>query len=64
MSRSDNSSKGCKAHPHRGRGFRASYLQPRNKAARRAARLALRNGDETSPRLHWHHRHSALWDRF
>ena len=64
MSRSDNSSKGCKAYPYRGRGFSRNWKRPAVKAARRATRLALRAGDETGPRLHWHHRHSALWDRF
>lgn len=64
MSRSDNSSKGCKAYPHRRRGFAVKYKRPQVKAARRAARLALQSGDETDPRMTYHHRHSALWDRF
>lgn len=64
MSRSDKSSKGCKAYPYRGRGFSRDYKRPAVKKARRAAKLALLTGDETSPRMTWHHRHSALWDRF
>jgi hypothetical protein len=64
VSRSDNSSKGCKAYPRRGRGFARNYLRPRVRAARRAAKLALRDGEEAAARLHHHHRHSVLWDRF
>ena len=64
MSRSDNSSKGCKSYPHRGRGFKADYRRPAVRAARKAAKLALRTGGETDPRMTYHHRHSALWDRF
>jgi hypothetical protein len=63
MSRSDNSSKGHKAYPHRGRGFRVNYRLPRTRAARRAARLALASGEEPVL-IRAGHRHSALWDRF
>lgn len=61
MSRSDNSSKGHKAYPHRGRGFRENYARPDIRRARHAAREALASGKEPEPmRL----RHSGLWDRW
>jgi hypothetical protein len=45
----------------RGPGFRVNWVRPRNKAARKAARLALSRGAEPEPARH---RHSALWDYF
>jgi hypothetical protein len=61
MSHSDNSGKGHKAYPHRGRGFRVNWRRPRVKSARRAERLALARGEEPQQVSH---RHGALWDRF
>jgi hypothetical protein len=65
VSRSDNSSKGCKTYGRRGPGFRVNWVRPRNKAARKKVRDALRvGGGEPGTATALTHRHSALWDRF
>ena len=64
MSRSDNSSKGCKTYGRRGPGFRVNWVRPRNKAERKRVRAALQRGGEPGAVSALTHRHSALWDRF
>lgn len=58
MSRSENSGKGCKHYPRRGRGFKR-WARPYTRAARRKTVLILAAGKEPPPSRH---RHGALWD--
>lgn len=60
VSRSDNSRKGSKAYPRRGRGY-TWFRRSRVKRARRAASTDLAKGSEPVPDRH---RHGALRDWF
>ena len=55
MSRTD---KATPAYFRRGPGFRRNWVRPRNKAARKQARMALHRGEQPEPSRP---RHSALW---
>jgi hypothetical protein len=58
VSDSDNSRKGSKSYPRRGRGF-TWYHKTENKRARKKAKAELTSGTEPAPTRH---RHGALWD--